>query len=52
MLSNFFIVPVARERIKAKLATAISTGAPTTVTDEKIQAPLLVIERTIKNVSM
>ena len=42
MLSNFLIIPVAREKIKLKLALAISTGAPTTLADEIIQTLLLV----------
>ena len=42
MLSNFLIIPVVREKIKLKLALAISTGAPTTLADEIIQTLLLV----------
>ena len=52
MLSNFFIVPVAKEKIKVKLALAIPTGAPTTLADEMIQTPLLVALKTIKILSM
>ena len=48
MLSNFFIVPVAKEKIKVKLALAIPTGAPTTLSDEMIQTLLLVALKTIK----
>ena len=48
MLSNFFIVPVAKEKIKVKLALAIPTGAPTTLADEMIQTLLLVALKTIK----
>ena len=46
------IIPVVREKIKAKLALAILTGAPTTLADEMIQTPLLVALKTIKIVSM
>ena len=31
MLSNFLIIPVVREKIRAKLAQAIPTGAPITL---------------------
>ena len=52
MLSNFFIIPVVKEKIKVKLALAIPTGAPTTLADEMIQTPLLVALKTIKILSM
>ena len=52
MLSNFFIIPVVREKIKVKLALANPTGAPTTLADEMIQTPLLVALKTIKILSM
>ena len=48
MLSNFLFIPVAREKIKVKLALAIPTGAPTTLADEMIQSPLFVALKTIK----
>ena len=48
MLSNFLVIPVVREKIKVKLAPAIPTGAPTTLTEEIIQTPLLVALKTIK----
>ena len=48
MLSNFFIIPVVKEKIRVKLAPAIPIGAPTTFTDERIQTPLLVALKTIK----
>ena len=48
MLSNFFIIPVVREKIKAKL----STGAPTTLADEMIETPLLVALKKTKILSM
>ena len=52
MFSNFFIVPVVKEKSKVKLALAIPTGAPTTLADEMIQTPLLVALKTIKILSM
>ena len=52
MLSNFLIIPVVREKIKAKLALDIPTGAPTTLADEMIQALLLVALKIIKILSM
>ena len=48
MLSNFFIIPVVREKIKVKLATAIHTAAPTTLTVKIIQTPPLVVLKTVK----
>ena len=32
MLSNFFIIPMVKDKIQVKLAPAIITGAPTTQT--------------------
>ena len=52
MLSNFFIIPVVREKIKVKLAPSISTGALTTLTDEIIQTPPLAALKTIEILSM
>ena len=37
MLSNFFIIPVVREKTRVKHAPAIPTGVPTTLTEELIQ---------------
>ena len=51
MLSNCLIITVVKE-IKKKLAPAIPTGAPTTLTEETIQTPLLVALKTIKILSM
>ena len=50
MLSNFFIIPVVREKIKIKLAPAIPTGAPTTLANKMVQTPPLVALKTIKTV--
>ena len=52
MLNSFFIIPVIREKIKVKLALAIPAGAPTTLTHEMIQTPLLAALKTIKILSM
>ena len=48
MLSNFLIILVFKEKIKVKLALAIPTGAPATLTEEIIQTPPLVTLKTIK----
>ena len=52
MLSNFFIIPVVQEKIRVKLAPAIRTSAPTTLTEEIIQTPPLVALRTIKTLCL
>ena len=52
MLSNISIIPVIKEKIKVKLAPAIPTGVPTTLSNEKIQNPPLVALKTIKTLSM
>ena len=52
MLSNFFIIPVVKEKIRVKLAPTIPTGAPTTLTEEIIQTPPLVALRTIKTLRL
>ena len=52
MISDFFIIPIVREKIKVKLALAIPTGAATMLADEMIQTPLLVPLKTIKALSM
>ena len=52
MLSNIFIIPVVREKNKVKCAPTIAIGAPTTLTDEKIQTPSLVALKTMKTLSM
>ena len=52
MLSNFLIIPVVREKIEVNLALAIPPGAPTTLTDEMIQTPLLVVLKPTEILSM
>ena len=46
------MIPVARERIKLKLALAIPTGAPIVVVNEIIDIPPVVALRTIKILSI
>ena len=48
VLSNFFTIPVVREKIRVKRALAIPTGAPTILANEIIDTPLLVALKTIK----
>ena len=48
MLGNALIITVIREKIKVKLALAISTGARTTLADEIMQTPLLAVLKKIK----
>ena len=52
MLSNFFIIPVVREKFKVKRALVIPTGAVTTHVREMIDTPPLVALKTMKTVSM
>ena len=52
IFNNFLTIPVVREKIKVKLALAISTGAPTIVVNEIIDAPPLVALQAIKILSM
>ena len=50
MLSNFWIIPVVKEKIKIKIALAVPTGAPTTIADESI--PLVFSLKTIRTLSI
>ena len=52
ILSHFLTIAVAREKIEVKLALAIPTGAPTTLSDKIVQTPLLVALKTIKILPM
>ena len=46
MLSNFFIIPVVKEKIKVKLAFAIPAGAPTTLVREMIDtSPVFALKK-------
>ena len=51
-MNSFLIIPVVRAKIKVKLALAIPAGALTTLIDELIQTPLLVVLKTIKILSI
>ena len=48
----FFIIPVVRENIKAKLALANPAGIPITLVKEIILIPPLVADKTIKVLSI
>ena len=50
MLSNFLIILVVREKIKVKLA--ISAGSPTTLLNEMINTPPVVVLKKIKILPM
>ena len=52
VLNNFLVIPVAKDKIKVKLAPAIPIGAPTTLEDKIIQTRPLVAERTMNTLSM
>ena len=52
MLSSFLTIPVVREKIHVKPALAIPTGAPTTLVNQKIDAPPVVALKKIKTLSM
>ena len=52
VLNNVLVLPVAKGKIKVKLAPAILIGAPTALADKIIQTPPVVAERTINNLSM
>ena len=41
-------IPVVKEKIKVKLAPAIPTGAPTTLVNEIIDTPILIVLKAIK----
>ena len=46
--SNFFTIPVVREKTKVRLELAIPTGAPTILLNEIIDTTSLVALKTIK----
>ena len=52
VLNNFLVIPVAREKIRVKLALAIPTGAPRILVNEQIDTPPVVTLKTIKILSM
>ena len=52
MVNNFFIIPVAREKNKVRLALAIPAGVPITLANDIINIPTVVALKTIKILSM
>ena len=52
MFSNFLTIPIVREKIRAKLALAIPTAAPTTLVNKQIDTPPVIALKTIKILSM
>ena len=48
IFSNFLSIPVVREKIRVKLALAISTEAPTRLVNEMIDTHPVVALKTIK----
>ena len=52
IFNNFSVIPVAREKIKVKLALALPTGAPTILVNEQMDTPPVVARKTIKILSM
>ena len=48
IFSNFLMVPVARKKVKVKLALAIATGAPIVVVNEIIDIPPVAALKIIK----
>ena len=49
--NNLIIIPVDIENARLKLALAIPTGAPRTVTNDAIEMLVLVADETIKDLS-
>ena len=52
IFNSFLTIPVVRERIKAKHALTIPTGAPIILVNEIIDTPPLVALKAIKTLSM
>ena len=52
IFNNVLVVPVAREKIKVKLALSIPTGVPTILVNKQIDTPPVVALKTIKILSM
>ena len=48
----FLLFLLLQKKVRVKRAPAIPTGAPTTLTEEITQIPLLVALKTIKTLSM
>ena len=52
IFNKFFIVPLARQKIKVKFALPIPASAPTIVINEIIDTPPVVALKTVKILSM
>ena len=52
IFSNFFAIPVVREKIRVKISLAIPTGATIILVNEIIDTPPLVALKRIKTLSM
>ena len=52
LFSNFFIIPVVREKIKVEVALAIPAGAQTTLAKELVETAPLVALKTNKILSI
>ena len=52
ILNNLLVIPVLREKTKAKLALAIPTCAPIILVNEQIDTLPLAVLQTIKTLSM
>ena len=52
MLNNFFIIPIAKDNRKVKLALASPAGTPITLAKEIIDTPPLVASKKIKVLSI
>ena len=48
VFDSFFIIPVAKEKKRVKLALTIPAGAPITATKEIIDTPALVADKAFK----
>ena len=51
VFNSFFMIPVVTENAKLKLAFAIPTGAPITLTNEALDTPPFVADKTIRTLS-
>ena len=52
IFNNFLVIPVAREKIKVRLALAIPAGASIMLVNEIIDTPPVVPSKTIKILSI
>ena len=52
MLNNFCIIPVVKENTRVKLALAVPSGTPITLTKEIKDTPPLFADKTIKFLSI